>query len=90
MAISKERVIIYVLIILLVISFVYIAFIKFNSLKVNTFNQGVLTGYQNAVGELFLQSESCKPISVFAGNKTLELISVKCLKMAGTEEKKIE
>jgi len=90
MVISRERVVIYVLIILLIISFVYIFIMKISSLRVDSFNQGVLIGYQNAVGELFIQSETCKPISVFAGNKTLEIIPIKCLKTADNTNSKIE
>ncbi len=82
---KKEKIIIYVLLILLVAALIYIAAIKINNVKENSFRLGSLFGYQQVVDEMIKQSESCKPVSVWKENKTVNFIDVECLRQKSAE-----
>ena len=79
---KKEKIIIYVLAILLVFSMSYIMFMNYQNTKTSLLQQGAQLGYQQAVLEVLQQAEICQPIPIWAGNKTKELIAIDCLSLS--------
>jgi len=84
--ITKQKIIICILSILLVIALIYILFNSYQNAKLNILKQGVQFGYEQAVSQLLEQSETCQPISIQFQNKTKALISLDCLKIPQSQE----
>ena len=87
---NKEKMIICVLAVLLVIAVVYIGVTKYQAAKQEKENgliqQGVRIGYEQAVIQLMNEASSCKEVPVFYNNGTanfnMTIIAVECLKQA--------
>jgi hypothetical protein len=47
--------------------------------EVDTFRQGVQTGYEQTILQLAQQVASCKQVPLFVGNQTINVIAVECL-----------
>ena len=79
----KEKYLVIVLIILLILSLGYIVIDKVGEVmqqKRNTLMQSAMgLGYKSAVIKLINEAGSCNPVPVTAGNVTLHLIAMECL-----------
>ena len=87
---KKEKIIIYVLAILLVIAIFYIISSKYQSVKLASFQQGIQIGYQNAVDQLIQQTLTCQPVSLFKENKTISVIAIQCLQQKAPSQAALE
>lgn len=77
--ITKQKIIIYILAILLVLALGYILIDKYNAY---TLRKGAQIGYQQAVEQLIQQAVTCQPVSIYKENKSIDLISIQCLQQA--------
>ena len=72
-----------VLAVLFVGAVVYIAVGNYKAAKEaeknEIFKQGAQFGYQSAVEQLMQNAAGCKPVDVFQGNVTMQLVDVLCL-----------
>jgi hypothetical protein len=83
----KEKTIILVLILLLILAGAYIGFTKYNSWRSGQeqqiFTQGAQYGYEQAVIQIVQQSLSCQPVPLRVQNETINIIAVDCLSLGG-------
>lgn len=83
MALDKQKLLMLVMTIALIIAVSYIAMDVFQQMKVeeqnDIFTQGAQFGYQQAVLQLIQQASTCQPVPVTADNFTLNLIATECL-----------
>ncbi|UCD03356.1 MAG: hypothetical protein JSV63_01835 [Candidatus Aenigmatarchaeota archaeon] len=88
MAVNRQRLIILVMAISLVITVSYIVMDFFQKMKAadeNTaFAQGFQVGYEQAVLQLLQQASTCQPVPVTADNFTLNLLATECLQQVET------
>jgi hypothetical protein len=82
---KREKVIIFVLVTLLVLSLSYVAF-DF-ALKVR--NRVVFQGYKQAISEIITEAEkeSCEPIRIYFEEKEVYIVNAECLEEDTIEEK---
>ena len=87
---TKQKLLIAVLGILLVVAVGYIAYDKWQiaqqEQQLSAFQQGAQYGYQQAVLQLFQQALTCQPVPLYfnngTANQTVNLIAVECLQQA--------
>lgn len=84
MKMTKQRIIMLVLLILLVISIGYIVNDKYQTKKqeeqLTIFQQGAQYGYQQAVLQVAQQAATCQQVPLQIQNQTINMIAVECLK----------
>ena len=82
--VTKQRLVILFLVAALVVSLAYIAVNRYEearqSEQTNIFQQGLQTGYQQAIIEMMQQASTCQQVPLYAGNTTLKIVAVDCLK----------
>ncbi|MBU2052742.1 MAG: hypothetical protein KJ721_00705 [Nanoarchaeota archaeon] len=80
---KKINIVVTVLLILLVLAGGYIAYDKYATWKqqsdLSTFQTGAQYGYEQAITQLFQQSQSCQQIPIIYNNQTINIIAVECL-----------
>ena len=83
MELTREKLAIIVLSVLLLLAAGYIAFLKYEEQKqqelTGVFNQGVQAGYQQAVILLFQEASTCRQVPVMVQNQTINVFAVECL-----------
>ena len=90
MGISRERIWIFVLAILLVVAAVYIGISKYRESKAERdfglVQQGAQIGYEQAVVDLMKQASTCEQVPLYynngTANFTISIIAVDCLQQA--------
>ncbi len=81
----SQKIIIIILAIVLCVVFVWFVIIDnvivplIISGNQQSFQNGYESGANNIVTDIIQQSYSCTPVSIWAGNNTVQLINVKCL-----------
>lgn len=79
----KQRILITILIILLIIASGYILIDKYNEKKqkeqLDIFQQGLQQGYEQAVIQIMQQAITCQQVPLFVGNQTINVIAIECL-----------
>lgn len=82
---SREKLIILVLAVLLIAAVCYICVAKHKSAEAEresaAYRQGAQQGYEYAILQVMQESIGCKPVSVYTQNKTMNLIDVACLNL---------
>jgi Tfp pilus assembly protein PilO len=82
--VTKQRLVILFLAAALVVTLAYIAVTRYEEARqkeqTNIFQQGIQTGYQQAIIQMMQQASTCQQIPLYAGNITLKIIAVDCLK----------
>jgi hypothetical protein len=74
-----------ILVILLACAVVYIGIGKYKERQIAKEQALVQQGYQAAVVQLMQEAATCQPVSVYAGNATMQLIAVECLQATPLE-----
>lgn len=82
--VTKQKLIILFLAAALLISLAYIAVTRYEEARqteqTNIFQQGMQAGYQQAIIQTMQQASTCQHVPLYAGNITLKIIAVDCLK----------
>lgn len=80
----NNKVVVVLLSIALIIALGYIGYDKYTQKKqqelAGAYQQGLQTGYQQAVTQLVQQAQTCQPVSAWMGNLSVEMIATKCLR----------
>jgi len=76
--VDKKDVVIVILVILILVTLSYIAFQKYNELRISDFKKGAVYGYQQAIIEIVQKSENCQQVPLFVNNKTINFVNVNC------------
>jgi len=80
---SKQGVLVSVLVVLLVLALGYIAIGKWDEgvalREIEIYRAGLNDGYSEAVRGIIVSAEGCEIVSVYEGNKTVNLINQECL-----------
>ena len=81
---KKEKAVIFLLVVLLVLALGYIGYVRFQARDYNIYQSGTEYGYQGAVVQIFQKTSppACEQLPIYVQNQTLNLISVECLQMA--------
>jgi sensor histidine kinase regulating citrate/malate metabolism len=90
MAFDRQKLLILVMAIALIITVGYTAMDFFQTIQIeeqnSIFTQGAQFGYQQAVIQLLQQASTCQAVPVTANNVTLNLIAVECLQQTPTTQ----
>ena len=68
-----------IFIIWVVFASLYVVYSEYQRVQVMVAERAYNAGIQNAVNQLIQQSQTCQPIPVNSGEKSVNLISVDCL-----------
>jgi hypothetical protein len=82
--IKREKVIIFVLVALLVLSLSYVAFDFAKKIR----NRVIFQGYKQAISEIITEAEKegCEPIRIYFEEKEVYIVNAECLEEDITEE----
>lgn len=87
---NRQRLLVYILVILLAAAIGYIAFDavqeSLNEQAQTIFQNGYSQGVTDAVVSLYQQTENCQPTVITVGNFTKELVDTACLVQAPAQE----
>ncbi len=82
---DKQRVVIWVLAVLLVLSLSYTGYGVYKNVKskqqLGLVQAGAQYGFESAVVEIMQQAATCQAVPLTANNVTLNLIAVECLRL---------
>lgn len=86
---KKERMIVIILGLCLLVSLVYIATSSYKTSQQNkitsAFTQGLTQGYNqgltDAVSKIYQETDTCKPVPIFVGEQNKNIIDIACLQM---------
>jgi len=88
---SKQKTVIAVLLILLVVALAYIVFDKWQLARqrevINVYRQGYSQGLNDTVTTLYQQTEKCQITTINLGNLTKQVVDVACLKQEAAAAK---
>lgn len=80
---KKINIIVIVLVILLVLALGYIAYDKYAEMQlqkqISIYQQGAQAGYEQAIIQIFQQTQSCQQVPMFYNNQTINIVSIECL-----------
>jgi flagellar basal body-associated protein FliL len=86
MVAHKERIIIIVLAVLLLVAAGYIGYAYVAGMQQNAFSQGAQYGYSQSVVDLLKQASTCQEVPVRYQNLTLNMVAVECLQRAQQQQ----
>ncbi|MBU0466042.1 MAG: hypothetical protein KJ718_04570 [Nanoarchaeota archaeon] len=79
----KQRILMTILFVLLILSIGYILIDKYNEKRqqeqLNAFQQGAQAGYEQAVIQIVQQALTCQSVPLYVENQTINVIAVECL-----------
>ena len=86
---KREKLVVLILALLLIVAVAYIVFDKYNEYReqerIDLYRQGFDDGVTTAIGQLVQASLSCQPVPVTFQNITVNMIAVECLQQQATE-----
>ncbi len=77
---KTKDIILIILAVLLVVSFGYIGYGKYQNDRLSLFKQGGQQGYQYAITQIVHGVSTCQEVPLTVGNKTINIVAVSCLK----------
>ncbi|MFH1802540.1 MAG: hypothetical protein ABH864_03740 [archaeon] len=86
----NQKTVMILLFVLLILAMVYIIFDKFQESraqeKYEAFQEGMQTGYEQAVVQMMQELATCQSVPLFANNQTITAVALECLEQAQAQQ----